>query len=311
MSKYMDDKTMFLEPTVSQYGSRMVMTNVHQPTRTKYWNIDTQFCNDYTSSNPTEYNISLPEAINNVKTIKVTDVQIPITFYNISSSLGNNLFKIVDNNNNSNTIILPDSQYNPVSLASAINDQLTLLGIDLTFDLSNNEHVCNIKNHSLTATYTVQFAISSNGSCVGVNADFDKNLLKSKLGWSLGFRNVEYSISPSGSQTSESIYFLNSKNLFLVVDEFSKGNQNTFISPMYDSILNKNILAKISLDYESFPFGSILNGNDGGGYLLSDCRSYSGKVNLQRLKLQLVTIHGLPVNMNGVDFSFSLEITYE
>ncbi len=238
-------------------------------------------------------------------------LQLPMTFYNISSSLGNNLFKIVDSNNNSNTIILPDSQYNPVSLASAINDQLTLLGIDLTFDLSNNEHVCNIKNHSLTATYTVQFAISSNGSCIGVNADFDKNLLKSKLGWSLGFRNVEHSISPSGSQTSESVYFFNQKDVFLIVEEFSKGNQNTFISPLQDSLLNKNILAKISLDYESFPFGSILNANNGGGNLISDCRSYSGKVNLQRLKLQLVTIHGLPINMNGVDFSFTLEITYE
>ena len=60
MSKYMDNKSMFLEPTVSQYGSRMVMTNVSKPTKTKYWNIDTQFSSDYTSSNPTEYNISLP-----------------------------------------------------------------------------------------------------------------------------------------------------------------------------------------------------------------------------------------------------------
>ena len=71
---------------------------------------------------------------------------------------------------------------------------------------------------------------------------------------------------------------------------------------MYDCLLNKNILAKIFLDYESYPFGSVLNGNDGGGYLLSDCREYSGKVNLQRLKIQLVNIYGLPVNMNGVDF---------
>ena len=31
----------------------------------------------------------------------------------------------------------------------------------------------------------------------------------------------------------------------------------------------------------------------------------------QRLKIQLVNIYGLPINMNGVDFSFSLEIEYE
>lgn len=306
----MDNKSMFLEPTVSQYGSRMVMTNVSKPTKTKYWNIDTQFSSDYTSSNPTEYNISLPEPINDVKSIKVKDVQIPITFYNISSTLGNHIFQITENTN-SYSIILPNNQYDSVSLATEMNNQLTLLGIDLTVDLSNNQHKTILKNHSLTKSYTLHFATSNNDSCVGANVDFDKNFVKSKLGWILGFRNVQYTLNSGTTTTSECVYYPYLKNIFLVIDEFSKGNQNTFISPMYDSLLNKNILAKISLDYESYPFGSVLNGNDGVGYLLSDCRCYSGKVNLQRLKIQLVNIYGLPINMNGVDFSFSLEIEYE
>lgn len=310
MSKYMDDKRMFLEPSVSQYGSRMVMTNVHKPTKTKYWNIDTQFCSDYSAINPTEYVISLPEPINDVKSIKVKDVQIPISFYNISSSFGNHIFQVVENANKHN-IILPDNQYDSLSLATEVNNQFNILGINMSIDLSNNQHKTIFTNHSTTKSYTCLFAVTNNESCSGSNVDFDKNLIKSKLGWILGFRNIEYDIVPTAQLTSESVYYPYLKNIFLVVDEFSKGNQNTFISPMYDSLLNKNILAKISLDYESYPFGSVLNGNDGGGYLLSDCREYSGKVNLQRLKIQLVNIYGLPVNMNGVDFSFSLEIEYE
>lgn len=310
MSKYMDNKRMFLEPSVSQYGSRMVMTNVNKPTKTKYWNIDTQFCNDYNSLNSTEYNISLPEPINDVKSIKVKDVQIPITFYNISSSLGNNILQVVHNTTEHN-IILPNNQYDSISLATEINNQFTSLGIELTIDLSNNQHKTNITNHSVNKQYDIRFAISNKNSCLGANVEFDKKFIKSKLGWILGFRNIAYTIKNTTTLTSESVYYTYLKNIFLVIDEFSKGNQNTFISPMYDSLLNKNILAKISLDYESFPFGSILNGNDGGGYLLSDSRSYSGKVNLQKLKIQLVNIYGFPIDMNGVDFSFSLEIEYE
>jgi hypothetical protein len=45
--------------------------------------------------------------------------------------------------------------------------------------------------------------------------------------------------------------------------------------------------------------------------LLSDRRKYSGKVNLQKLRVQLVNEYGVAVNMNGMDFSFCLEIEYE
>ena len=47
------------------------------------------------------------------------------------------------------------------------------------------------------------------------------------------------------------------------------------------------------------------------GYLVSDCRSYNGKVNLQKLKIQLVNEYGKPIHLNGLDFSFSLKIDYE
>ena len=39
-TQYFDNKTAFLEPTVTQYGSRMVMTNVTKPKKIKYINGD-------------------------------------------------------------------------------------------------------------------------------------------------------------------------------------------------------------------------------------------------------------------------------
>jgi hypothetical protein len=97
----------------------------------------------------------------------------------------------------------------------------------------------------------------------------------------------------------------------LVIDEFNNGNQNSFISPLPTSIINKNILAKIVIDYQHYGYGTIMPANHYNGFLLSDRRSYNGKVNLQKLKIQLVNEYGYPINLNGLDFSFSLEIEYE
>ena len=52
MSKYNDNKSdNFMEPTVSQHGSHMVMTNVHKPMKTKYVNLDTIFADEYNLNN--------------------------------------------------------------------------------------------------------------------------------------------------------------------------------------------------------------------------------------------------------------------
>ena len=51
MSNYFDNKDNFLEPNVTQYGSHMVMTNVHKSSKTKYINIDTRFSDEYNYHN--------------------------------------------------------------------------------------------------------------------------------------------------------------------------------------------------------------------------------------------------------------------
>lgn len=315
-SKYFDDKDLFLGPKVTQYGSHMVMTQVQKETKKKYWNIDTQFRDDYDiSSNTSQYIFSLPQPINDVKSICVTNVELPITFYNISANLGNNLFKVTDSMNSMYYyILIPDGNYDQTSLTDAINGELLSQGLtNISFSV--------IKGHSTFihngGQYTYEFAVKSNykksASTNMVLSDFDKYTLKSNLGWLLGFRNISYTTSPLDSyNTSEQLMDVNRLHYFyLVVDEFSSNTPNSFISPFTTSILNKNILAKISLDQYYYPFGTVLLANYCNGHLLSDKRTYSGKINLQRLKIQLVNEYGAQINLNGSDFSFCIEIEYE
>lgn len=45
--------------------------------------------------------------------------------------------------------------------------------------------------------------------------------------------------------------------------------------------------------------------------LLSDVRSYTGKVDIQKLNVQLVNENGIAMNLNGADFSFCLRLEHE
>jgi len=307
----MDNKDLFLEPKVTQYGNHMVMTNVVKPVKHKYYTIDTRFRDDYdeySNTSPTYYTITLPQRVNDVKSMMVCTAEIPLSYYNISESLGNNSLEIIKNSNNlKKTVVIKDGNYDANGLVSLINSQLQLIGFtDIVFAITNNH-----SSFTTTYNYTFHFAVktSMTDSGTSYNTDFDKFNFKSKLGWLLGFRNITYT---NQSVVSESFIDLNGpRYVYLVVDEFNNGNQNSFISPLYTSILNKNILAKICIDNKHYTFGSIFTANNFNGYLLTDKRSYNGKVDLQRLKIQLVNELGNPLDLNGLDFSFTLEIEYE
>jgi hypothetical protein len=87
MSKYFDQTNMFLEPDVKQHGSHMVMTNVVMPSKKKYLTLDTRFRDGYDSNTNANYNISLPERVNNVRSMQLRNVEIPISYYNTRWSI--------------------------------------------------------------------------------------------------------------------------------------------------------------------------------------------------------------------------------
>ena len=309
MSKYFDNKDSFLEPRVNQYNSHMVMTNVSQPTRKKYINIDSRNL-DVSGNSIANYTITLPERINNVKSIMVCNAEVPISYYNVSSNLGNNSFGVYDvNYGYSGSVVVSNGNYTSSTLVTEINSKLTALGNnfdDLSFNVYNNFVTSSVKSTSpaVTKGINVNFAVNSSN-------EFDKYNFKAKLGWLLGFRDTSYNIT-STTKTAEALPDLNGpRYLYLVVDEFTKGNQSSFLAINTRSQIQGNILARITMNRTTFGFGNILPANNFNGYLLTDRRSYNGRVDLQKLKIQLTDEYGIPVDLNGSGFSFCLEVEYE
>ena len=141
MSSYFDNKELFTGPKMNQYGSHMVMTNVTKAPKIKYVNIDTKFRDEYNSNITTDYTITLPERITDVRSISVTNVEVPNTFFNISDNIGNNAMKITSSTS-TGILVVRDGNYTQASLLTELNAKKTTLGspfTNLTFDTSFNK----------------------------------------------------------------------------------------------------------------------------------------------------------------------------
>lgn len=306
-NKYDDNKSNFLSPKVTQYDGHMVMTNVSKPTKRKFINIDTQHRDEFSS--PTQCEFTLPDRITDVKAMVVRNIEIPVTVYNFSSAIGNTYFQITDTSGINKTMVtIPDGEYTPDTIAVAVNAAIqTTTGIFKNLNCSTNTLINSNFSFTSTVPLIINFAVNSSGQFDGYN-------IKRKLGWFLGFRNPSYNVLvfPPNILNSEAfVDYSGLRYLYLVVDEYTRGNQNSFIAALPSSLVRKNILARISINKSTFQFGSFLPANNFNGYLLSDRRTYSGKVDLQKLSVQLVDDIGNPVSLNGLDYSFCLEVEHE
>lgn len=291
---------LFLEPKTNQYGSHMIMTNVHKETKTKFVNIDTKFRDEYNYLQITNYNVTLPERITDVKSIEIPNIEIPITYYNISMNLGNSFFKVMNTDNTSSQIItIPDGQYDKNALATTINNLLVTTNLQYRVVVDSSSIFKTSSN-----SVKIEFDIDSTGNN-------DKFNFKFKLGWILGFRNTSYTITTSDTKSEAIIDLTGPKYLYLAIDEFNnKGNQNSFVTPLSTSIINKKVIARMAMNSFMFPYGSVASFTHYNG-LTTDMRSYNGIIDLMRLNVQLLNENGTLMQLNGLDFSFLMKIKHE
>ena len=123
-----------------------------------------------------------------------------------------------------------------------------------------------------------------------------------KLGWILGFRNGVY--ENNSNYVSEAVVDLYPiKYVYLVIDDYNNNVNNGFYSAFNSSILNKNIIARISLQSSEF---YILSQNN--LKLISHPRQYYGPVTLQNMTIQLLDPFGRIIDLNNNDYSFCLTL---
>ena len=293
---------------IVQQSSHVMQLPPYKPLRKKLVNIDTRFQYSDTGHGSDMgtaiYNIVLPQRITEVQSVEVKIMEVPISFYNFSESLNNTFFGVMNASDVlQNSINITDGNYNNwTDLSNAIQPDLTTSGLTIN---RTSQGFVTITN---TTGSTVKLAFD-----VDKNGNKDKNQFKGKLGWVLGFRSNSYTLAAGDTITAESLLNLNTvRYLYLALQENpGQGVPNSFICPIFQYYINKDVLARVSVDYYHYPYGNVVVANHNNGFLLSDERKYSpGKVALQNLQIQLLNEFGNPVNLNGNDFSFVLEIQH-
>ena len=297
------------KPYLSSYPSEFfpgIINPIKKRTIKKNLNIDTKFRENYYTSSASNFNFSLPINFNDVLQMQLASIELPTTYYVVSKQYGNNFFSITVDAYLPVVINIPDGNYTQSTIIDAINNQLlsTALYNDVNF-------VVNLTNGTTGSGQTlVGFSVIGAHTKLELNFQADRygvsdrnTPLPLKLGWILGFRNGIY--TGSINYVSEGVVDIKGpKYFFLVVDDYNNSVNNNFYSAFNSSILNKNILARISLQANTF---SVLEQNNLS--LVTTPREYFGPVNIQTMNVQLLDEYGRIVDLNNMDFSFCVTLT--
>lgn len=151
----------------------------------------------------------------------------------------------------------------------------------------------------------LRFNVDENG-----NLDTNANI-QTKLGWTLGFRGAEYILAEQSSMgtttavsaVSEGIPFLSgTRYAFLSINDYQNNARPSFLVAYGDSTKTDNIMARINLSY-----GQNLHQRDSGFTHNSNrTREYFGPVDIQRLTIELKDEFGRIIDLNNMDWSFTL-----
>jgi hypothetical protein len=282
-----------------------IINPILKTTIRKNLNIDSRFRDNYFTSASTNFIFKLPTNFNNVLRMELAAIELPTTYYVVSKQYGNNFFSITVNSNKT-VINIPDGNYNQSTMMNAINNQLSLAG----YPFNQVNFLVNLTNGTGSGQTLVGFSDLSGNTVLELNFQADRyglddhsTPLPLKFGWILGFRNGIY-VNNLNYVSEGIIDVTGPRYVFLVVDDYNNSVNNNFYSAFNSSVLNKNILARISLQSNTF---NILE--QYGLNISTTPREYFGPVNITSMNIQLLDEYGRIIYLNNMDFSFSLNLT--
>jgi hypothetical protein len=297
--------------------------------------LDSRFRPNYYATKSTNYDVVLPSIQKNVVSMRVTSIEMPITYYAISLHYSNSTCVINDlaNAGQGWLLTLPDGNYeqswahnsHAAYIETAMNNAITnavpgtinanggftpipsgthLSAADLVFTLDHISGKCfftAVSGGALASSgFLMRFCVDANG-----NMNMDENI-QMRLGWQLGFRAAEYIATPTC--ISEGICLIGGPRYgFIAIDDHQKNSSPTHIVNYSNSVFQDNIITRINLAELLADFGVYQNSSDPGlSTQLNRTREYFGPVDIQRLHISLYDEFGRIIDLNNMDWSLSL-----
>jgi hypothetical protein len=288
----------FYQGTINPLNKRILKQNI---------NIDTRFRENYYATQASNFHLDLPIKLSQVVSMQLSALELPTTFYSISKAFGNNFMVLEIVGQEPLIITVPDGNYTYLNLQDYLN-KITTTSSLTAYNTIN--FLVDINTPADTTTSgSGKMIVGSTGDNVqfSINLQTDKNgsedshtPLPLKLGWILGFREGYY--TEATKYVSEGIIdILGPKYIYLVVDDFNNNVSDGFYGAFTASLLNKNILARVTIQSSIFSISTQNNFN-----LITSPRQYFGPVDVQKLQIQLLDEYGRILDLNNMDFSFCL-----
>jgi hypothetical protein len=290
----------FYQGIINPLSKRILRQNI---------NIDTRFRENYYATKSSNFHVDLPLRLTQVVSLQLSALELPSTFYVISQVFGNNFFVLEIDSEPSGSLIvtIPDGNYDYLALQTYINNFLStapgnyqdiqfLADINTPSGLgpSGGSGKMVVGSKTGTQQFSINFLTDRYGN------DDRQTPLPLKIGWLMGFRQGYY--ENSLTYVSEGIInLLGPRYIYLVIDDYNNSVNDGFYGAFTSSILNKNILARISLQGSVFNYLSKDNYN-----LITTPRQYFGPVDIQKLQIQLLDEYGRILDLNNMDYSFCI-----
>jgi hypothetical protein len=272
------------------------LNRLRRRTRLMTFAMNTLF-RDANSTSSTDCFFTLTYTLKNVVGLRLLSVELPESIYLVSSTLMSNWFYIwVPATDISGNIFIPEGCYDAISISltleNAINNTLGVTDFKVFIDPISKRTTI---SHKLD--YDFELSLYNPNSDVCKSIKFEQS-----LGWILGYRHRLY--SNDGSYTSEGLFSAAPlEYMFFSLNDYNFNNSSSVVVQLYENYIEENILAKIPYTNNNF---QILF--DGSSEVLSPHRQFYGPVDIKKFAMKLLNKFGQVVDINCMDFSFTLEI---
>lgn len=252
--------------------------------------------------NPGKFSIRLDEKFKNISSIRLASIELPNlnNYYTFNKNFNNLSFTITLHNipNINDILLLP-----PIVIEPGNYDNNSIISvINTKFATINTIHTQHFEISLDTINNTIKI---HNRQPFSIN--FDNNVHKKTLGYSLGFRKTSYNYS---NQFIDSILSVNSGfttyswNSDTIIDL----TKNSYIyvkindyGIIYDNNIKNNLLAKIITNDQKTVI-------DNGANFLTKEFIFKQPVNINKLEIELLNCDGSTIDTNFLDYSLTIEL---
>jgi len=222
--------------SVESYSKNLVEGKLNPLKRTSYKkivNINSRFRDNYTSTLASNFFFNFPEIMNNIVSMKLSNIIIPNFIYSVNSSTGSDNFTIIVKKNDGSILTkpieVPSGSYPAQKIVTKINSILSnsviesMTYIVLKYDEVTGKMTFDIlwSFSAMTNITEIQFDFSYKeparqaNSINNVYNQISNNIYKDQLtlGWTLGFRGNYISTSISTSTNASSVITSSTRNI--------------------------------------------------------------------------------------------------